>query len=361
MKNKHSLLVLTLFLFSIRLADAQITINNLDFANPGDTLRTSQSFNVQGFDFAATGTNFTWNFASLPFEAQRLDTFFTIQQVPPVFLLSFFSVANLASKLGALQLLPGVDITNAWQFVNKGATNYRDWGYGLIIADLPLPLRFTTPDLLYNFPLSYNQTFSSNAFLEYPLPGVGYISIARNRQNHVDGWGALTTPYGTFQTLRLKSTVRESDSIYIDSIGQGIRIDRSYIEYKWLAKNQKIPLLVATVDSVLGAFVVYKDSLRTQTVSLPETMAAGDNVVYPQPFSDQLSFRFCAPAAGNMQISLFDMDGRMIYTTVQHAASGCAEYPIRWPQPLSGRRGLFVMWVQSGDSHQVYRLLRTER
>lgn len=360
MRRIAILVLMLIILFKIKIADAQITINSLDFANPNDTVRTSRSANVSGFDFAATGTNHSWNFSALPFETQRLDTFFTIQQVPPIFLLTFFKVANLANKLGIQQILPGVEISTAWQFVNNGLTNYRDWGYGLILAEIPLPLRFTTPDLLYNFPLNYNQAFNSNAFLEYPLPGVGYISIARNRQNHVDGWGSLTTPYGTFATLRVKSTVRESDSIYIDSIGQGIRINRSYIEYKWLAKNQKIPLLVATSDSLLGTFLVYKDSLRTQTVGLPD-LQHSDQRVFPLPFRDQFHYRYCTGKSGNIRINIYNSEGRIIYSTYEFMQSGCTDKLFRWPAMLGGREGLHFFVVTDGGTHQTYKLIRSRQ
>ncbi|HMM11358.1 MAG TPA: hypothetical protein PKE03_04595 [Bacteroidales bacterium] len=349
-----------ILLVTAQMLTAQITINNLDFANANDTVRTSMSANVLGFDFASTGPNYTWNYAGLSFETQRLDTFYTITQAPPIFLLTFLSVANLATKLGMQQFLPGIQIGDAWQFFNKGLTNYRDWGYGFIITDIPLPLRFTTPDLLYNFPLSYNQNYSSNASLEYPLSGVGYISIARNRQNHVDGWGSLTTPFGTFQTLRVKSTVRESDSIYIDSIGQGIRINRSYIEYKWLAKNQKIPLLVATVDSILGTFVVYKDSLRTQTVGFPEYYS-GRQRTYPQPFHDKLYFHYCKSSPGNLRLNLYNADGRLIHTSFEQAPQGCSDRLYNWPAVLKDMEGLFFLMVSDGTDLQTFKLIRSRQ
>jgi hypothetical protein len=342
----------------LKTSEAQITITNLDFASPNDTVRTSVSTNVQGFDFVSSGANYSWNYSSLPFEGQRLDTFFTIKQAPPLFLLTFFNVSNLVTRLGFQQLLPGLEISTAWQFFNKGLTNYRDWGYGLIIADIPLPLRFTTPDLLYNFPLSYNQNFSSNAFLEFPLQGVGYISIARNRQNQVDGWGSLTTPYGTFPTIRVKSTVRESDSIYIDSIGQGIRINRSYIEYKWLAKNQKIPLLVATVDSVLGTFISYKDSLRNQTVGLRNPVIPVQNI-YPQPFSDRVHFNYCTSNPSNVRINIYDSGGRILYTNFEFMQAGCHDRTLVWPAALGNSHGLHFLVVSDGLNQQTYKLFRS--
>lgn len=351
---------LVLLLFRAPSSHAQIIVTAQDFGSVGDTLRTSLKVNLQGFNFATTGPNHVWNFSQLGYDAQRLDTIFSIKQVPTVFLLSFFTVANLAVRLDLQQVLPGIQATNAWQFFNKGLTNYRDWGYGLIVQNITLPLRFTTPDLLYSFPLVYNQTFSSNAYLEYPLPGVGYISIARNRQNHVDGWGSLTTPYGTFPTLRVKSKVVERDSIYIDSIGQGISIIRNYTEYKWLGKNQKIPLLVATVDSILGTFVVYKDSLRTQTVGLAQPIASSLNV-YPQPFENTFHYHYCSNSSFPVRINLYDAEGRLLFTRFEQPPQGCSVQQFIWPEALNNRYGLFVLLISDGKENQTVKLIRARQ
>lgn len=37
-------------------------------------------------------------------------------------------------------------------------------------------------------------------------------------------------------------------------------------------------------------------------------------VVYPNPFTDVLNFRFLAPIEGNVQVTIFDVRGRLIYS-----------------------------------------------
>jgi len=83
-------------------------------------------------------------------------------------------------------------------------------------------LKFNNPDEWYQFPMNYGQTYADEAALEMALPDVGYVLIERSRQNTIDGWGSLTTPYGTFEVLRYKSEVSEYDSLEMNGIGQGI-------------------------------------------------------------------------------------------------------------------------------------------
>ena len=51
-------------------------------------------------------------------------------------------------------------------------------------------------------------------------------------------------PYGTFDALRVMTTIGERDSIYIDSLGIGFNTPVvTTKEYKWLGLSQGVPLL----------------------------------------------------------------------------------------------------------------------
>src|SRR6185369_9997600 len=85
------------------------------------------------------------------------------------------------------------------------------------------------------------------------IPNFGYYRKQQTRTNEVDGWGTLITPFGTFNTLRVKSTLNITDSIYLDTLGFGLTIPRqTIVEYKWLAPGKKIPVL--EVDITLAIF-----------------------------------------------------------------------------------------------------------
>jgi hypothetical protein len=119
--------------------------------------------------------------------------------------------------------------------------------------------------------MNYGQTWSSDAGFTLSLPGTGYISRQKNRTSEVDGWGTLTTPFGSFQTLRVKSIIAEHDSIYIDSLGWGYGLDRTITEYKWLGNDQGIPLLQVTEEGPLVT-ATYRDFYRMQFQPLSVTL-----------------------------------------------------------------------------------------
>lgn len=267
---------------------SQIVIESNDMPFAGDTIRTSFAFDVEAFDMNLTGEGYTWDFTALRPVNQRLDTFRNVTETPTYFWPSFLVSANVALRLGSGELLPGIVLDDAYQFFHRSSTAYKDFGYGLILSGIPLPLKFSTPDVLYNFPLQYANNYASDASLEFTLPGLGYLSIERNRTTTADGWGTLRTPFGTFETLRLKSVVYERDSLFADTASQGILVERNYIEYKWLAKNYSAPILQCTDDQLLGRTIVYLDSIRDLSVKVNEEKEFSLSL-FPNPVSDKLT------------------------------------------------------------------------
>jgi hypothetical protein len=329
--------------------NCQISIVSSDMPTAGDTIRTSVAVNAVDFDFVQTGVNFEWDFSSLMPVSQRIDTFKTLQQTPVFFWPTFFTSVNLAVSFDPGNLLPGLVFEGAYQFFSKTTASFRDFGYGLIIGGLPLPLKFSNPDVIYTFPMNMGNTFESNANLEFALPDIGYLSIDRQRENLVDGWGTLKTPFGTFEVLRLKSTVFEIDSVYIDSISQGLRIERNYIEYKWIGKNKGIPLLHATVDAFLGTTAIYRDSIRDLTVGIPELNTAHQPKVFPNPFSEELFFTYCANKSEQALVSLMNIQGvKVIEDQIFNVSIGCETYRLKLPESLL-KHGTYILRIESGN------------
>lgn len=341
--------------------NCQISILSSDMPTAGDTIRTSTALSLSGFDFEQTGINHEWDYRNLLPISQRLDTFKTIQQTPVIFWPTFFTSANLAVSYDAANLLPGFALDGAFQFLHKSSSSYRDFGYGLIIGGLPLPLKFTNPDLLYSFPMTMGNTFESNAFLEFALPSVGFLSIDRQRDNEVDGWGTLKTPYGTFDVLRLKSSVFEIDSIYIDSISQGTTIERSYIEYKWIGKNKGIPLLQVTLDQLLGSTIIYRDSIRDLTVGLTEIADANMPAVFPNPFDEELFFRICTQKPDLVKASLFNIQGiKLTEDQFFSVFEGCNNYRFKLPENFK-KGNVYILEIEQDKKVQHIKVIAGRR
>lgn len=304
------------FLLSILLtinAFGQISITSSDMPVPGDTLRSSIAFNMDEFDFSRTGPDYNWNFSTLIPIEQRIDSFITVLETPVTFWPFFLTSANLVTKFNPASLLPGLPSAEAYRFLQNNATSYTDAGYGIIFEGTPLPLKFAQADEVYRFPMTYGQSWNGEAGLEIGLPDLGYLMIERSRENEIDGWGSLTTPFGTFEVLRYRSVVDEFDSVYIEEGGIGQGIQRNYTEYHWLAKESGIPLLQVSIDEQLGSTAIYRDSARFITVGLNAQFAERNKLtVYPNPTSNLFTISHQAKAGSQAELSIYDLQGMLV-------------------------------------------------
>ncbi len=291
---------------------AQVVITTDDMPQPGDTIRTSTNITTAGVDYTLTGENYQWDFGGLFPLTQTVDTFASVSSVPFVYQLVFIPnlVANLAQKYPEIDTIPQIQIIDPFRFFKNTSGSFNDVGLAVTINSIPIPLRFSDPDVVYKFPVSYGNADSSFSGFEFNLPGLGYLSIDRKRVNTVDGWGTLNTPYGTHDVIRLKSQVSESDTVFIDSIGQGMRINRNYTEYKWMANGFGEPLLQVYTEGPLLT-VTYIDSVRSPVTGVGDQTALRSGMtVAPNPCREKANISFTLHESGLVGVDLYNLGGQ---------------------------------------------------
>jgi len=255
-------LLLIFFLFC-EVLFSQITITRNDMPNVGDSLLYTETLPPVGIDYTETGNNYTWNFSELGVGSQNAEVYVSVSSTPllyqAVFNWPFWNPpASIASPGDDIMFIPGVAISDYYDFFKEQNTSYARVGFGLTISDIPIPIKYNNPELLYSFPISAGSSAdSSESSFSLDIPDLGYYETYRKRLNTVDGWGTLTTPLGTFQTIRMKSTLITFDSIYIDSLQTGIPVRREITEYKWLGNGFGRPLLVVSKEGFLPARAQY--------------------------------------------------------------------------------------------------------
>ncbi|MDR0969649.1 MAG: T9SS type A sorting domain-containing protein [Lentimicrobiaceae bacterium] len=310
-------LVLLLFLLGIEATYAQITIVSSDMHVVNDTVRTSVAYNTDMFDFTATGADFTWNFGSLIPAAQLVDTFYAVNTLPLTIYLFYMTSANLVKPFQITDLLPNtigeIPDIKIYQLFNNTSNSFKDVGYGIELDGLGIPLKYSQADEIYRFPMTYAQAFNSNAFLDTNIPSVGTIYIDRQRQSEVDGWGSITTPYGTFEALRYRSVVYETDSIDLPSYEISQRFERNYTEYHWLTKESGTPILKVHIEEGIEMpIVTYVDSARVITIGTDEIEQRKDLVIYPNPTTGILNIQL-NEIDSQGDLSIYDITGRIVY------------------------------------------------
>lgn len=260
----QSLIVLLLLVFGTGIK-AQITITNQDMPGSGDTLRYSDADPLLPIDMVTTGPNSNWDYSNLMPVNQGLESYKSAFQISVVYNL-FFGLTAFGRLIEDTLNLGVVTLTNVYDFYVKNSSVFKAVGRGYEFSGIPTPVNYSNDDEIYQFPLQYNDHDSSTFSVAHQLPGFGsYVSYG-SRVNDVDGWGSITTPFGTFNALRVKTTMYQTDSIYIEALGFGFALPRVYFEYKWLANGQKFPILEITTNQLFGNETVtrvrYRDHYR---------------------------------------------------------------------------------------------------
>ncbi len=348
MKKSILLLFATVLLISTT-ATSQITITKSDMPQQGDTVRISLGINPEIIDLTETGENYTWDYSGLiPFK-QRIDTFVSVGEIPGG---SWFQyISDFAVNMAGTFSFPGTGISQPYYYYKSSNSAYKNTGLSFTMDNTPIPILFFNPDILYQFPLTYSDTDSSNSGTSMNIPGTGYLLVDRHRHNTVDGWGTLTTPYGTFDVIRVKSEVTEYDSVYSVSQGSGVGLPYSYTEYKWIGNSQKVPLLtVRELIGESGIIVEYRDSIRG-TLGVNEKQSYLSNLaVYPNPVKTKTVLRYNLQHRSKVAISIVNLSGKTVWQSpVKEMKSGLHQTTIDMQQ-MSLPQGAYLIKITANNN-----------
>lgn len=271
---------------------AQITITSNDMPGMSDTLRFS-SANIDGVTdsmYQISGANMTWDFSHLEANSQGLESYKPSLQTPYA---GFFFGLNRYGKLEADSIGFGQFVfRDVYRFYKNTNAQFEIEGVGLKYSGFPIPSYYADNDEIYQFPLDYNDFDSSTFDYTLTLLTFGSLNTKGYRTNSVDGWGQVTTPYGTFNALKVTTDIVSTDSVSFGFLNFGFPNHQR--EVKWLANGEGYPIVQVSGAVVGGTFtpttVEYRDSFKTFPPSpfAPTASFEADNIV---PFtSDTVTF-----------------------------------------------------------------------
>ncbi|TND07183.1 MAG: hypothetical protein FD123_3328 [Bacteroidetes bacterium] len=349
---KHSY-VLAAFLSAASLPlGAQITITDADMPAANDTVRLSYALTVGSVDYHLTGPAYLWDFSSLVPSAQQLVNY----ETPTAFPFNFtatFGVYNISpDSLPVIGTVP----SDFYDYYKVSSSSYRQVGQSFMFNfSFAIPVIYNNADYVYRFPMNPGNVDSCDYDYGFSIPGFGYFGQDGHRHNEVDGWGTLVTPFGSFQTLRVKSILNITDTVSLDTTGnQGFAIQRPTLtEYKWLALGGKAPILQIDVQDILSNEVVtgvyYQDSIRDSVfqISVPEYLVVSSAEVFPNPASDFAVLRYDLKQASDVSFRLYDLGGRLIdeiKASTQFAGTHIQRIPL---EKLES--GMYILQLKAGD------------
>jgi hypothetical protein len=365
-KNLFLILILCAFVKS----KAQISINSSDLYSAGDTFLVSNGDLLQTIDLAITGANANWDFSTLNPITQEKDSSFTLLSTGSItYGLTFgfgSNAANILKRMDVFAGLPGgtLPVDDIFAFYNKSSSNFRQVGLGATLGGVQIPFAFSDKDYIHYFPIDFGDLDSSNSGGSLSVPGTGYIQIARSRSNNVDGWGTITTPYGTFNALRIRSIVNEFDSIYIDSLSVGFGFQQPQtVEYKWMANGMGIPVLqINTIDVGGGVETIssikYLDSIRP--VNVTEIATLNQFEIAPNPIKNNALINLSFHNATHLKVILLNIYGDVIAEVANKKVNAGSHSIYFSKHALSLSAGIYLVDVYTSSGKETRKIVITD-
>ncbi|HEX8515089.1 MAG TPA: T9SS type A sorting domain-containing protein [Bacteroidia bacterium] len=350
------------------LCAAQITITAADIANAGDTLRVSTLSTTQGINHTLTGPGYTWDFSSLQPDMQRFEKFDAPSAFPSPYNLLFNPANTSYGKVNYQNIgsvFPGFSIDADYDFFKETAVMLRQNGIGYVLNGIPVPMNYSMPDTIYEFPVEFGDTtsgdykFSTPSFAAIPF----YYGEVGHRESVVDGWGDLITPFGTFPSLRVRAVITATDSLYIDTLGFGVSIPRPpRFEYKWLAAGSKVPLLQVDATDAGGSEIVtgvfYRDSVRNvPQVGIQEIYTMSGFSVSPNPCSETAVINYSLNGYAKVKISISNTLGQVVSVISDEKLQAGKQALTIDVKSLGLESGIYFVTLESGNKRDVKRLV----
>lgn len=319
MKNIFTILSFAAF---STLSFAQIKVLSLDLADANDTVRVSVALTANVNQISISGANATWNFSDLSPSLQRIEHFDAPNSFASPFNMLFNTFNTSFGKVNAtfsnLNLMV-ISIEKAYDFLKKSTESYKQIGTGLTINNMPVPFLYSMADVIHYFPVKYQDEDSCDFQFGTGLPSLGYYGQTGKRVNEADAWGQLTTPYGTFDVLRVTSKIDITDTIHVSQFSFGTKFKRpTNYQYKWYAKNEKLPILEINGSYQGSNFVptsiVYRDIYRPeiQQLSNKEEDLIENIELYPNPSKNTI--HVSSPNATFNNYRILDISGKVVMT-----------------------------------------------
>lgn len=202
---------------------------------------------------------------------------------------------NMGSNSNQTIQLETFTLSNVYQHLYKSNSNIEMKLFGANVDlegnNLPAILEYSDPDILFQFPMNFNDSFSDNNSINMDFTDLGYdllVESTGTRANQVEGYGDLKIRNYVFEdVLKVKSALTQFFNVYLE--GQHTAVELPTVTYFWLDKNYGIPVLTVTGTEVEGLFIptsisyVWVESMNNLEVISEKA------IVYPNPTSGKIN------------------------------------------------------------------------
>jgi hypothetical protein len=304
---KKLLLISTLFLSAS--VTAQITITSAHFIDASDVIQLGNDENPTIVHTAA-GPSQTWDYSGLNAS--------TTSSIAMGMADWYSGSTNFPQATLASQDEDGIQIffrknTEAFDLMGVYG-DFFDSGTNQAFAYTPYQRQLT-------FPSTYGTTFSNVSTLKIVLDDIEdfdsiVVTITTHRFSEMDAWGSITTPFGTFPSIRqhIKDSTITSVRGYLLTFPifnqNETSLTNSYSFYTD-AQNARYSLLQYSYDpdTELLSNVQWQSASPVSNIPAQTT---NEYTLYPNPASNQVNIQFGEKVNGKLVV--VDVLGKVVYS-----------------------------------------------
>lgn len=256
------------------------------------------------FSPGPTGANQIWDFADLDQENAQALT---------------FEILPLNSAVGS-NLFPYAAF--CWHLKEFGIYNYYQANVdsmtlmGVVSAtnqDINFLTTFSKPEDVIRFPINYQDSYSYTSQFTSGIPGSITFDGEREGTVEIDGFGALSTPFGTYENV-LRMVIVEKDNLSTITNTQ----------YAWLEADNFTPLMVynTSTDAEEPPSLYYSRPLIINDTKNIKAQSTFNLKILGNPSQDWLRLKISSEEKlQKYEIQVIAPDGKVVYQEVKRSGT----------------------------------------
>jgi hypothetical protein len=298
---------------------AQISLDMGDLPQPGNVQISVSVDSTQGVNLlpGPSGDNVTWDFSMLNpccgnLQASYDTVFWLNHSAAPNAI--YFPLSNIAQKDRCYTYHSHITHTEVTACYFN---HYITGNTGLLYYGLEDPANVIFSANWNVFPLLvYEDSLENVAKIHIPVSDDTLRVYHIVSKSVADGWGTITIPDTTAEVIRIKTTEKVYDTLYVNNVIADVHVYPENYYYRWYAKNTGFPILQIN-KGFQNQQPPYFQQVQYYAKSFSAVGISEDNPVnsfhvFPNPFSSVVTLQL-ETGRTLLSFALYNSLGKRVY------------------------------------------------